>query len=94
MAKPSKTKSIERLKRARIEIPKLKDLPSFSPEFKRWHRNTAIAIEHTFGKEGRHVDDFTKVRYSLPVYTSSTPKSRFQEAFGEGLESADTVLVV
>ncbi len=92
MSRPSKPKAIERLKNARAEIPRLKDMRKFSPEFTKWRRNTEIAIEYTFGKEGRQVDDFTKVRYSPPVYTTGTPDYVFQQSYEEGLESANTVL--
>ena len=92
MTRPSKLKAIERLRKAIAEIPELKNLPRFSPEFKKWHRNTEIAIEHTFGKKDRHIDDFTKTRYSLSAYLSSTPASRHQQRYVQGLESAAALL--
>ena len=92
MTNSSKSKAIERLKRARAEIPRLKDLPRFSTEFEKWHRNTEIAIERTFGKEGRHIKDFTSVSYSLSIVGTNTPDYKFQQRYKGGLESADTRL--
>ena len=92
MTKPSKPKAIERLRKAITEIPELKNSPRFSPEFEKWHRNTEIAVEYTFGKEGRHVDDFTNIGYSLIVFSGNTPDYKFQQRYEEGLESAAKVL--
>lgn len=92
MTRSSKPKAIERLKSARVEIPKLKELPRFSPEFEKWRRNTEIAIENTFGKEGRHVDDFTRLNYWLAIFSTDTPDYKFQQSYEKGLESASTVL--
>ena len=51
MAKPSKAKAIARLQKALDAIPALKQLPqrNNSPEFKKWRRNTQVAITNTFG---------------------------------------------
>ena len=92
MTRPSKSKAIERLKNAKAEIPILRNLPNFSPAFKKWFRNTEIAIEHTFGKEDRHIDDFTNVSYSLPFITTGTSDYEFQQFYEKGLESAATIL--
>ncbi len=92
MTRPSKSKAIERLTRARKEIPKLKNLSTFSPEFEKWRRNTEVAIENTFGKEDRHIEDFTNVHDSFSVVSSGTSDYEFQQRYEEDLESADSVL--
>lgn len=92
MNRPPKSKAIERLNIARNEIPKLKSCPRFSTEFGKWLRNTEVAIENTFGKENRHIKDFTNISYSLSIYHSNTPDYRFQQRYVGGLESAATVL--
>lgn len=92
MTRPSKPKAIERLRKAIAEIPELKNSPRFSPESKKWHRNTEIAIEHTFGNEDRHIDDFSRVDYSFSMFSIDTPDYRFQQKYVEGLESAAKIL--
>ena len=62
-------------------------------EFKKWQRDTEVAIENIFGQESRHVADFTSIRYSLSVSTSSTPESAWKQAFLRGLENADAVIL-
>lgn len=44
---------IRRLRRALNEIPKLREQSSDSTDFKKWQRNTAVAIEYSFE---RHAD--------------------------------------
>lgn len=92
MTRPTKLQAIERLKRAIEEIPRLKEPNSVSKEFRKWHRNTEVAIANTFEGNGRHVEDFKGVRFSPPIYTSSTPPAEFQRFFSAGLDSAASVL--
>ncbi len=73
-------------------IPRLKQLSSGSPDFKKWHRNTEVAIENTFGAKSRHLKDFKGVHYSVLIATLSTPKSEFEQAYARGLNAATSVL--
>lgn len=63
-----------------------------SPEFTKWRRDTEVALERIFGQESRHKTDFTDVRYSLGVFSTSTPDSAFQEAYVRGLNNAKAIL--
>ena len=94
MARPSKAKAIERLQKALDAIPELKRLPrsDSAPEFKKWQRNTQIAITNTFGDKSRHIEDFTNIFYSPIVITLSTSESEWREAYERGLDSAASVL--
>ena len=92
MARPSKAKAIERLQKALKEIPDLKKLERDSNEFKKWHRNTKIAIEKTFLNEPSKIEDFTEIQFSLVVLTTRTPAYEFQEAYVRGLETATALL--
>ena len=91
MARPTKDRAIERLRKVLNEIPELKTLPSDSPEFKKWHRNAQVAITNTFGSKSSHVADFNKIDYFLMICTTDTPDSEFQAAYVRGLESAASV---
>jgi len=87
-----KQKVIEKLQQQIDLIGRVKQRKRFSPEYKKWHRDTQIAIERIFGKDGRHLQDFTKIRFNLASYSSSTPESRFDERFREGLDNAGQIL--
>lgn len=88
----AKAQAIEKLQRQLAEIPPLLRLRRGTPEFKRWHRNTEIAIENVFGHDTRHIKDFTSLRYSLGAFSSATPDSAFQEAYQRGLANAQQIL--
>lgn len=92
MARPTKAKAMERLRKVLNGIPALKTLPSHSPEFKKWRRNAEVAIANAFERESSHVADFKKIGYSLSVFTSGTPDSEFQAAYVRGLDSAESML--
>lgn len=64
----------------------------FSPEFKKWHRDTGVAIERIFGKGGRHLEDFNTVTYHLGAFSSATPEHKFDERYRDGIDSACAVL--
>jgi DpnII restriction endonuclease len=70
----------------------LRDRPRFCPEFKKWHRDTSVAIERIFGKDGRHLKDFTSISYHLGAFSSSTPDHKFTEAYLHGIENACAVI--
>ena len=67
MTRPPKSKAIERLQKALSQMPRLKELSTDNPEFRKWRRNTEIAIANAFGEKSRHVEDFTKISYVPPV---------------------------
>ena len=92
MAYPPKGKSIERLQGALNTIAELKQLPRFSPKFETWRRNTEVAISNTFRDQPRYTEDFTKIQYSLIVWSTGTPDSADQQAYIEGLDSAAAML--
>lgn len=66
--------------------------PSGSQEFRKWYRDTEIAIERIFGEQTRHSKDFTDVEYSLTFYTNSTPESKFTEAYRQGVCTAISII--
>ena len=88
MARPPKSKAIERLRRALDAIPTLKQMPRRSPNFEKWRRDTQIAITNTFGDKSRHIQDFNGVEY----WSWVTEESREQRAYLRGLDSAASVL--
>ena len=92
MARPTKAKAMERLRKALNGIPELKGLPRRSPAFERWRRNAEVAVANAFGDKSNHVADFKNISYSLIVVGTGTPDSEFQAYYVRGLESAASVL--
>ena len=92
MARPTKAKAIERLRRVLNEIPELETLPHGSAAFKKWRRNAEVAVANAFGRESSHVADFKRIRYSLAAFGSGTRESAFQAAYTRGMDSAASVL--
>jgi hypothetical protein len=67
-------------------------LESGNQSFKKWHRDTEIAIEKIFGEGTRHYKDFNNISYSLSCFTSNTPDSAFEDAYKSGVQTAITTI--
>lgn len=89
----NKDESIKKLKLLRSEIPRLKQLQSGNAEFKKWHRDVLVAVEHIFKKSQKHLDEFNSISYSVEICTSDTPDYIFHEAYKSGLDEADSILM-
>ena len=92
MARPTKAKAMERLRKVRREIPELKRIRRDSHVFEKWRRNAEVAIANAFEKESSHVADFKEINYSLSIFASGAPDSEFQAAYVRGLNSAASML--
>ena len=90
MNRPLKSKAIERLRRALDAILELQGRSLDSPDFKKWHRDTEVAIENTFGGKSRHIGEFQQISYWAGVMPSSSSKDR--RDYLKGLESATALL--
>ncbi|MYD50574.1 MAG: nucleotide-binding protein [Dehalococcoidia bacterium] len=92
MKHPSKNKSINRLQRALDKISELKELPSHSPQFEKWQRDTEVAISNAFGDKPKYLKDFSDIRFSPIVHFAESSEAYYQEAYVSGLESATAVI--
>lgn len=90
MERPTKEVTLKRLRKAIDAIPTLITLKRNSSDFNRWHRDTEVAIENTFGDKTRHINDFKRVNFSLSFF--SEYEEDYQEAYLKGLEDASSVL--
>ena len=70
-------------------IPELSLKPPYSHDFKKWKRDTEIAIERIFGSTTRHLKDFDDVRYSAWMSETHAEEVR---TFTNGLHDAEAVL--
>ncbi|MDA3926849.1 MAG: nucleotide-binding protein [Kiritimatiellae bacterium] len=88
----SKDKAITKVQTQIDQIDALSKKRKGNPDFKKWIRDTQVAIEYIFGEESRHITDFNKIRYCLGAFTNHTPESRFQQAYVDGLNHAEGIL--
>ena len=87
----NKSEAIERLEKLKQRANQLAELRRGSQEFKKWYRDTEIAIERIFGNGTRHSKDFTNIRYSLIMFSSSTSDAAFDNAYRKGIRTAVSV---
>ena len=85
-------KSIEILNRQIDLIKSVAKSGRYSQEFKKWHRDTEIAIQKIFGETTRHIADFNRTLYSLSGRERSAPDYIRTEKFQEGLKDVKAIL--
>ena len=88
----NKKDAIKKLKELKEIAETLISKPSGSQEFKKWHRDTEVALERIFGKDTRHLKDFNDIHYSLMVFSSDTPDYEFERAYQDGVRTAIAIL--
>lgn len=87
------SKAIEIFERQRERIAGLRPGEMRSAEFKKWKRDTEVALQRVFGDSSRHVADFLAVRYAPSIIPlTGRSDSLFRDSFLKGLNSADAVL--
>lgn len=101
MTRPTKSKAIERLKRALDAIPELKQLSYESTKFENWQRNTRLTLANTFEDNSIYIQEFNEINY-IPkkrqgesdhvFYPSLMDPSVHKRAYVRGLESAESLL--
>ena len=103
MPRLSYSKAKENLNNLLDQVHELQDLSTDSQQFRKWRRNTRIAISYTFGEESPHVGEFTNISY-LPLtpgiggfftddgVVPTHSDSDYRESYLNGLASAATLL--
>ena len=91
MATPSKALASQRLRRALDAIPDLKQQSWNSQEFMKWHRDTRVTINNTFGELSSHVQEFSDIQYSPQVVITGTG-SHSRPRYVRGLDSAAAMI--
>jgi len=92
MSKTPKGEVLRRLRRAVESIPPLREVRYDSQDFRRWRRDTRIALGYSFGEDSRQLKEFEALRFSPVMWSTTTPDSAFQGCYIDGLNSAQTVL--
>jgi predicted nucleotide-binding protein len=87
-----KSKSIEKLERQRKLLTDLQASGVDSAPFKKWKRDTELAIEYVFGKDTRHLPDFWSVGFTPGSYDMFDPDPEWNAAFINGRQAATALL--
>jgi hypothetical protein len=86
-----KTAALEKLRRQRDAIAGIPPDAS-SPEFKKWQRDTEIAIANIFSKGGRHDGEFQRLDFPNPLIRASMPPSWWTESCRDAFAHAKVML--
>ncbi len=88
MPRPTKEDAIRRLQQQLDEIPELQRQRYDSAEFKKWRRDTRVAVAYAFEESSHHVKEFQDIGFTPFVLEERF----FQEAYVRGLDSAAAIL--
>jgi hypothetical protein len=88
----TKQEALDKITRQIMVINELKHGERFSPDFKKWQRDTEIAIQKIFGEDTRHIKDFRSVHYMTQVGINGIPDAIYQKQYIDGLEDAKGIL--
>lgn len=83
---------IEKLDEKIDRISPLRGKPRFSPEYKKWFRETRILLERAFGEKSHQLRDFTNIQFiyrGAYVVGDQEPHDR---KFLKGLEDSNAIL--
>jgi len=87
-----KEHAIQKIQRQLDELLHLPAVNSIDGEFKRWLRNTELAIEHVFGEGTRHLRDLRAIRWTPAICYLEDPAPEFRRAFKAARDRAAGVL--
>ncbi len=88
----SNKKNILLLKSQLNEIQSLRQLKMDNKEFDYWHNKTEVVISKCFGKDSEEVKKFSNIHFSPSVFFVGQSDSSFQQAYLNGLDSAESLL--
>jgi hypothetical protein len=88
----TKDEAILRIKKQVANIEPLNRLPRFSPEFKKWWRETKRLLERIFGGNGYQVKDFASISYVYDGRYMVGDDSPFEERYRDALKEASAIL--
>jgi len=89
----SKELSILKINLLIERIDELQGLERESVQFKKWIRDTQVALEYIFGESSRHINDFNQIKYLLIVNSNRTPEYELEQRYLKSLENARHVLI-
>jgi hypothetical protein len=92
MRRIPKEKALSLLEEQIKPIAHLKVLDRNNSDFNGWWQKTRMILANVFGQDSLQVTSFLDIDYSLRVITNRTPPSAWQDAYVNGLQSAEALL--
>ena len=96
MKRPTKAIAIERIQKALDVIPALNQKPYDSHDFKKWRRDTRLALENIFAAKSDRVKEFTQITFSPSGLFSGRSSEGYirasQQSYRHGLKSTSALL--
>lgn len=90
----NKVKALEKLRERAESLKALTNSVSESgdPEFKKWRRDTEVALERIFGQDTRHIRDFKGISFTPSAFSMDNPDPAFARALRSGMASTEALL--
>lgn len=86
-----KTEAIEKLNTLKTRAQSLFGKNDEHQDFKKWKRDTEIAIERIFGSDQRHIKDFHNISF-YPGFSLENSSYEIQTEYKSGVESSITLI--
>jgi hypothetical protein len=83
---------LEKLSEKIDRVASLRSQPRFSPQFKKWHRETEVLLHRVFGSEAYQVTDFTSINFVYRGIHSIGDQRPFDHRFYAALDEAHAIL--
>lgn len=82
----------KKLKVLTAQVEDLQKKNRKNPEFTVWYNAVERALKRIFGDEDDRLKQFLKISFFLGAFSASTPSSKFEDAYQEGLSRAKLIL--
>lgn len=83
---------LEKLNEKIDRISSLRSTPRFSPQFKKWHRETEVLLVRGFGKDAYQLNDFKSIDFLYRGGHRMGDSAPFDRRFYGALEEASAIL--
>ncbi len=88
----NKEDAIEHLSRQKTELDRVRGFARFSPEFKKWNRDTQIVITKIFGEDTRHIKDFLNIKFSPQIASRKITDQIVENTYRRGIDESYAIL--
>jgi hypothetical protein len=88
----NKEEALAKLDEKINRIIQIKDMQRFSPEYKKWHRETRVLLGKIFGADSYQVSDFKGVNYLFKGMRVMGDQEPLNKKFRSGLDDASAIL--
>jgi DpnII restriction endonuclease len=83
---------LEKLDEKIDRIASLRSQPRFSPQYKKWHRETEVLLQRVFGSGAYQVEDFKSIKFVFRGMHTLGDNRPFDQRFYAALDEAHAIL--